>query len=168
MDRESNTEWDVIAGEKADSKIDDFWIETGRNAISDSIANQIDAAKQLISITSILQAIYFAAISFSDLKKELFSYQTNMGGTYLLILIFVSPIIFWLLSLAFSVRVLVPLSRGAMIDSPTGIRSMVQEAIYFKSKYLRAAHLMLIFGFIPLIISIAIYLSLGVFNPALP
>jgi len=43
----------------------------GRSVSKESIAALEDAAKQLISITSLTQGIYFAAISFSDLKKPL-------------------------------------------------------------------------------------------------
>ena len=53
------------------SAMDRFWLETARSVSKESIAALEDAAKQLISITSLTQGIYFAAISFSDQKKAL-------------------------------------------------------------------------------------------------
>ncbi|MGD0951737.1 MAG: hypothetical protein ABR985_04980 [Methanotrichaceae archaeon] len=53
------------------SAMDRFWLETARSVSKESIGALEDAAKQLISITSLTQGIYFAAISFSDLKKTL-------------------------------------------------------------------------------------------------
>lgn len=140
------------------TKEEEFWIEAGKSAVKNAVIKQEDAAKQLISITSILQGIYFAVISFSDLKKAMISQQYQGLELLALVGLFVSPIIIWLFSLGFSVRVLVPITRNTNINSPNDIRIMFMEAIYYKKKFLNYAHSALILGFIPLVASIIVYL----------
>jgi hypothetical protein len=77
---------------------------------------------------------------------------------FALVGLFVSPIIIWLFSLGYSVRVLVPIARNTNLNSPNDIRTIFTEAIYYKMKYLNHAHLALILGFIPLAASIVVYL----------
>jgi hypothetical protein len=74
-----------------------------------------EAAKQLISITSLTQGIYFAAIFFSDLKKVLI---VNDWHGLLLVLLFTSPILLWLISLGFAVRVFIPDTYKTNLQSP--------------------------------------------------
>ena len=51
--------------------MDKFWLTTIQTAAQGSVAALEDAAKQLVTITSFAQTLYFAAISFGDLKKAL-------------------------------------------------------------------------------------------------
>jgi hypothetical protein len=114
------------------SPIDEFWLDLGQNIVREAVNKQEDAAKQLISITSILQGVYFAAISFSELKKTLVA--QNLHGLILieLAVLFASPIIFWIISLRFAVKVLLPIVRTTNLYSPELIGTMHQEAIYHK------------------------------------
>ena len=60
------------ANEKTiEEELDSFWLQMGQDNVKNTINRQEDAAKQLISLTSVVEAIYFAAISFSDLKTAL-------------------------------------------------------------------------------------------------
>ncbi len=74
----------------APSSVDRFWLDAARGAARESIPALEEAAKQLISITSLTQGIYFAAISFSDLKAALV--VQDLQG-WLLVLLFASPIV---------------------------------------------------------------------------
>ncbi len=51
------------------TELDEFWLETARTAVRESIASLEEAAKQLIGAVTLVEGIYFAAISFSDLRK---------------------------------------------------------------------------------------------------
>jgi len=75
-----------ITGERVTEE-DILWLEMGKSVVKDAVHRVEEAAKQLISITSALQAIYFAAISFSDLKKA-FVMQDLYG--WILVALFVS------------------------------------------------------------------------------
>ena len=145
-------------GQKPTS-LDNFWMETGQNAVKEAIGRQEEAAKQLISITSILQAIYFAAISFSNLKNALILQDLHGWLLVIFIALFVSPIALWLISLRFAVRVLVPIIRSTNLNSPTMIQEMYQDAIDYKTKHLQRAHWALVLGFLPLVVCIIVYLA---------
>lgn len=138
--------------------MDRFWLETGKDAVKVACNKQEEAAKQIISITSVLQGIYFAAISFSDLRNALVAQEAWGGAMIAFVAFFVSPTIIWLISLGFAVRVVVPVTRYTSLNSPDLLKKMYQEAIDYKSKYLWRAHMALMLGFVPLVVNIVIYL----------
>jgi len=115
-----------------------------------------EAAKQLISITSLTQGIYFAAISFGDLKKALVIHDWQ---GWLLILLFVSPIVLWLVSLTYAVRVFSPETYKTNLQSPDLAREMLQNIVAYKHKQLRLAHKALLLGFVLLVVNIIAYLG---------
>ena len=51
------------------TELDEFWLETTRTAVKESISSLEEAAKQLIGAVTLVEGIYFAAVSFSDLHK---------------------------------------------------------------------------------------------------
>jgi hypothetical protein len=138
------------------SAMDRFWLETARSISKESIKALEEAAKQLISITSLTQGIYFAAISFSDLKKAL---VVNDWQGWLLLILFASPIVLWLVSLAFAVRVFAPETYKTNLQSPDLAKEMLQEMVAYKHKQLKLAHKALLVGFVLLIINIIVYLG---------
>lgn len=145
---------DEIIGERVTEE-DILWLEMGKSVVKDAVHRVEEAAKQLISITSALQAIYFAAISFSDLKKA-FVMQDLYG--WILVALFVLPIVIWLISLAFAVNVLVPVRREMIYNSPDNMKNVYLGIINDKYLHLKYAHWALILGFIPLIINVIVYL----------
>ena len=138
------------------SAMDRFWLETARNAAKESIRSLEEAAKQLITVTSLTQGIYFAAISFSDLKRALVV-QDEKG--WLLVLLFASPIIFWLISLGYAILVFTPETYKTNLQSP---RSGTRDASGYNRLQAQAAsnayHALLI-GFLLLVANIVIYLG---------
>jgi hypothetical protein len=145
---------DVSAAEP--SAMDRFWLESARGATKESIPALEEAAKQLIAITSLTQGIYFAAISFSDLKKVL---VVNDWQGWLLVLLFTSPIILWLISLAFAVRVFIPETYNTNLQSPDLAKEMLQQMTAYKHQQLLRAHKALLLGFGLLAVNIVIYLG---------
>jgi len=139
------------------SAMDRFWLETARGSAKDSIGALEDAAKQLISITSLTQGIYFAAISFSDLKKSLVV-QDWQG--WLTVLLFASPIVLWLISLTFAVQVFTPETYKTNLRSPDLAKEMLLEMVAYKHHQLRCAHRALLLGFVLLVVNIIVYLGL--------
>lgn len=135
---------------------DVFWMKIGQGVVKDAVGRVEEAAKQLISITSVLQGIYFAAISFSDLKKALVI--VDLQG-WLQAALFVSPIIIWLISLGFAIRVLVPVARKINYVSPDEMRKKYLEIIEYKYRHMQRAHLALVLGFVPLVFNVFVYLA---------
>jgi len=138
------------------TKLDRFWLETAQGAAKDSLDALEEAAKQLISVTCLLQATYFAAIYLSNLKENLVA--ENASG-WLLVLLFVLPVILWLASLSLAVRVFKPVTYKTNLSSPDLARQMYGEMVTYKQKQLQRAHLFLVLGLIPLVLNIVLYLA---------
>lgn len=138
------------------TRLDRFWLETAQGAAKESVTALEEAAKQLISVTSLLQAIYFAAISFSEVKGGLAS-EGAVG--WMLLLMFVLPIVFWLISLSFAVRVFKPETYKTNLSSPDLAQKMYGDMVAYKHRQLRRAHLFLVLGFVPLVVNIVLYLA---------
>ncbi len=137
------------------NEMDRFWLNVTRDAVKGSIGALEEAAKQLISAVSLLQGIYFAAISFSNLRELL---QQN-AYEWPLILLFVSPIVLWLACLAFAVGVFVPKTYETNLNSPTKAKKTYVEIVATKHGRLKIAHKLLLAGFVPLAVAIVVYLS---------
>jgi hypothetical protein len=138
------------------SEMDRFWLDTAQGMVKESVCALEEVAKQLIGVASLLQGIYFAAISFSDLKKVLIVQDTH---GWLLVLLFVSPIIPWLLSVGLAIQVFKPEFYSTNLQSPDLSRKMYDEIVVYKHRYLRYAHWALLAGFILLVINIIVYLG---------
>jgi hypothetical protein len=138
------------------SELDRFWVDVAHGMVKESVSALEGAAKQLISVASLLQGIYFAAISFSDLKKAL-DVQDNQG--WLLVFLFVSPIIPWIISVGLAIRVFKPEFYTTNLQSPYLSRRMYEEIVSYKQRYLRYSYWALLVGFILLAMNIIIYLG---------
>jgi hypothetical protein len=138
------------------SSLDKFWLDAAREANKDSIGSLEEAAKQLITAVTLLQGIYFAAISFSDVKKTM-DVEGNFG--LLRILLFIGPIILWLICLILAVQVFKPETYSTNLSSPDLAKETLTAIVQYKKKRLDQAYLALLFGFIPLIGAIIYYLK---------
>jgi hypothetical protein len=138
------------------SSLDNFWLDTARGAVKESIGSLEEAAKQLITAVTLLQGIYFAAISFSDVKKAM-----DVEGVFgwLKILLFVSPIILWLICLVLAVKVFKPETYKTNLSSPDLAKETLMMIVQYKKAKLDQAYLMLLIGFVPLIGAILYYLK---------
>jgi len=157
MQRPTNTEVHEISGQQVTS-IDKFWLETGEFLIKESIPSLENAAKQLISITSILQTIYFAAISFSNLQKEIASIEQYK---IIVSIIFISPIVCWIVAIAFATLVFIPQSYQTNLKSPTSNERLFLQIAERKHQSLHRAHIWLLLGFFFLLVVLLFYLILS-------
>jgi hypothetical protein len=152
---------DVQGG--AISPLDRFWLDTARNAAKESVSSLEEAAKQLIAIATLTQTIYFAAISFSDLKKALS--QLVLAQQWEFVILLAIPIALWLISLWFAIRVFKPETYRTNLNSPDLAREMYFQVVAYKHKQLQRAYLALAVGFIPLLLNVVLYL---IYAPAPP
>lgn len=135
------------------SNLDTFWIETMRKLTQGSTTSIEDAAKQMIAIISLLQTIYFAAVSFSNLKSTLSLKDP-------LIFLFLSPIALWLGSLALAILVFIPRRYDTNLESPSRSASTFNDIVSFKQKMLFYSYIVLVAGFLMLLVCIFVYLYL--------
>ena len=133
-----------------------FWRGVIESVYKDSLKSFDEAAKQVVSITTLLKAIYVSVVSFSEVREGIRSLQDFQQEliTFLLLL----PLIFWLLSLLFATQVFIPREYPTNLASPEKLQDTYQRIARDKSSTLKKSHLLLILGFIPLLINIIYFL----------
>ena len=104
---------------------------------------------------TLVEGIYFAAVSFSDLRKV-----TAVQGmdAWLRVLLFVSPIVIWLICLFFAVRVFTPETYKTNLSSPELAEGVYKEMVGYKHRNLKTAYLALLAGFVTMMIAVVYYL----------
>lgn len=140
----NNTEPPVVSPEP-----DPFWRENAQKLVGESISTIEEVAKQLIAVNSLLEGIYFHAITFSNVKPVL---------TGWLVVIYLAPIVLWLLSLVFAVITLSPKSYEINIKSSRESKEKFEEVVSRKHTMLKLSEFFLIVSFVPLFFAIAHYL----------
>lgn len=128
-----------------------FWKMNAQKIIGESISTTEDVAKQLITITSLLEGIYFHAIAISDIKLHL-SYITSA--------IYLMPILFWLLSLIFAILALSPKVFMININSSRDSKEKFEDIASRKFYMLTISEYFLVISFVALFAAIAHYLIL--------
>lgn len=126
-----------------------FWKENAQKLVGESVSTIEDAAKQLIAVNSLLEGIYFHAITFSDVKPVLNGW---IAGIYL------APVALWLLSLIFAVLALSPENFRINIESTSASKEVFEEIVSRKYARLQVAEGFLILSFMMLFIAVAHYL----------
>ena len=139
------------------TELDEFWLETARSAVRESIASLEEAAKQLIGAVTLVEGIYFAAVSFSDLRSVMAVQGTEANFR---IVLFVSPIILWLVCLFFAVSVFTPETYKTNLSSPELAEQLYQELVSYTHRNLKRAYWALLAGFVPLVVAMVFYLKL--------
>lgn len=143
-----------------------YWLRLRREAGPASLTPLEDAAKQVVVITSLLQGIYFAAISFSGVKQV--GTTSNIWFNVFIFLTLLT-VIFWMTSLYFATRVFVPESyklpeSGSESGQPEAqaeeIRRAYESISTYKHGKLTTAVQFLCFSFIPFAANVIIYLAL--------
>jgi hypothetical protein len=152
-----------------------YWLKVKREASAGSLTPLEEAAKQVVVITSLLQGIYFAAISFSNIKQV--GNTSNMWFN-LFVGISLITIALWMASLYFATRVFVPEIYSSTLNQTTTtsnqaeftnqvilIREAFDKISTYKHQKLTTAVELLWWSFIPFALNILIYL---IFLPAPP
>ncbi len=151
-----------LTGEEAGSKIEEkeipvevaepnpFWKQNAEKIVGESISSVEDTAKQFVTVTGLLEGIYFHAITFSDVK--------NMEGSA--VWIYAAPLVLWLISLIFAVMVLVRKKYNFNINSIRDSKEKFEKILEGKYKLIRISSLFLILSFVALTIALLHYLGI--------
>ena len=86
----------------------DYWRGVANEAAVQALARIEEAAKQVIAITSALQAAYIAIFALSDLRKQLAGGMQGFLPGWLLLCVFFLPLLFWFISLYQATQVFIP------------------------------------------------------------
>ena len=139
------------------TELEEFWLETARTAVRESAASLEEAAKQLIGAVTLVEGIYFAAVSWSDMKTIM---AVSGWMSWLRILLFVSPIVFWLACLVYATRVFTPETYQTNLSSPDLAEQFHRNLVKYKHKNLKRAHKTLLAGFAFMLAAVIYYLWL--------
>lgn len=147
-----------------------FWLKVRLESKIKGIDVVDEAAKQLVGITGLLQGIYFAAISISDVKKV-----GTIQDAWFLAFVFFSMItvLLWLGCLSFAVKAFLPreyhpnnyVGNQDSTEFIKQISNMYEKVLSYKQKKLRTASTLLWLSFIPLSTNLAIYLIFPLVPP---
>jgi hypothetical protein len=140
-----------------------YWLRVKREASVGSFQPLEDAAKQIVTITSLLQAGYFAAVSVSEVKKA-----NNAADPWFVVFIIFSMLTvgIWIISLFYATRVFIPKVYNAsskeldVNEQVREIRIAYNKTSTYKYENLKIAVNLLRLSFIPFIMNIFIYLAM--------
>jgi len=93
--------------EKILQEMTDHWRKVWNEAPVQALARVEDAAKQMIVVTTGLQGLYIALFVFSTIRAQVMAASGGILGV-LILLLFFTPVVCWLVSLFYATRVFVP------------------------------------------------------------
>lgn len=127
-----------------------FWKQNAEKLVGESISSVEDTAKQFVTITGLLEGIYFHAITFSDVK--------SMEGSS--VLIYAAPLVLWLISLIFAVMVLVRKKYDMNINSSRDSKEKFEKILEGKYQLIQISSVFLILSFVALTIAVLHYMGI--------
>jgi hypothetical protein len=127
-----------------------FWREIGKNMIHESIGTLDETSKQLVTVTAILEGLYFHAIAFSSLRGK-------VSNPWFLIL-YLLPIGLLLLSLSAALLVFFPTRYRLSIHSSEAAQLVYERVIKGKLMFLTISSVFLVLSIISLLIVVFLYL----------
>lgn len=127
-----------------------FWKKNAESLVGGSIAAMEDTAKQIIVVTSLLEGLYFHAITFSDLRGEL------EGG---MLVVYLAPLALWLASLSLAMLTLSRKDYQININSSSDSKQVFEGIVERKYSRLKMAEVFLITSFISLFWAVYSYLT---------
>lgn len=129
---------------------DPFWRENAKKLVEGSVDTLDRMAKELIALVSLLEGLYFHAITFSDLRETL-------GGW--LIWFYLAPIALWMASLLSAVWSLFPKTYNINFGSSRNSKEIYEQIVSKKHFRLKIAAFLLVISFLPLMVAIYYYLN---------
>ncbi len=150
----------------------EYWRGVWNQTPVQAIARIEDAAKQLIAITSALQVLYAAIFTFSSIRMQVSSVQWVLSG-WLLLLLFCTPLICWLMSLAYATRVFVPRIYPGMnfnelsLSAWQKVKDAYGEVAEKKLRWLHRSQQWLVGSFVLVLLAVVLFVLLPA-PPAAP
>ncbi len=144
-------EQDLIYDSPVSEPDDAFWLEQGRKMVAESLASVREAAKAFITGLQVIVAIYLGILGFAQFVPETFSIFQKV--------LFVLPLVCWLIALYFCISVMMTSRIDVFLDSPSDIRE--QSSVLLEEKQ---GHLLKAFGFLAaglLLVVVLLILRLG-------
>ena len=127
-----------------------FWKDTARGLLGESIKSIEETAKQIIGVAGILEVLYFHAIAYSDIRG-------TVNGIW--VLLYVLPLLLWLISLGCALSVFFPNTYDSNISSWRESKATFERIVAQKHGRLKAAGISLALGTLVLCFVMIVYLT---------
>ena len=130
---------------------DEFWITKMKDITADSIKSVEEAGKHIIGMITVMQGIYAAVLAFSGIKEI-------PEANILAAIFYVSPILLWLISLFFALRVFITKKYVYYTNSPDSSKDTFQKISEHKQKNLNISYIFLCLSFVIAVLGILYWL----------
>jgi len=147
----------------------EHWRKVWNEAPVQALTRVEDAAKQMIVVTTGLQGLYLAIFAFSNIRGQVMAAPGGVLGV-LVLLLFFTPVVCWLMSLFSATRVFVPRVRPDVNFNEVSasawqkVKHAYGWASEEKLRWLQYSHRWLIASFVLVLIAVVVL----VFLPATP
>ncbi len=131
-------------------EVREFWRQNTRDLVRESVKSIEETAKQLIGVVSILEGLYFHAITYADIRGKVSTLE-KIG--------YMSPLFFWTLSLVAALLVYFPRAYDTNIASWRHSKRMFQNIVAWKRIWLMIAAVLMVCGGALLLVVLAFYLN---------
>ena len=155
--------------EKLLQDIAEHWRKVWNEAPVQAITRIEDAAKQMIVVTTGLQGLYVAIFAFSTIRAQVMATPGGVPGI-LVLLLFFTPVVCWLMSLFSATRVFVPRVRPGVnfnevsVSAWRKVKDAYGQVSEEKLRWLQYSHRWLIASFVLVLIAVVVL----VFLPTTP
>jgi len=133
---------------------DEFWMCKMREMTANAVKSVEEAAKQLIAMITLIGGIYGAVLAFSGIKEI-------PKGSLWAVLFYASPILLWLVSLFFALRVFKTQTYHYYSNSPDSAEAMFKNIRDFKYRNLNWSHFFVCVSFLVVAVGIMHWLYCG-------
>jgi len=131
---------EIIYDSPAPDPEDKFWLEHGRQMVTESLGAVRSAANAMITALGVIQAIYLGILGFSDFIPTDSSITLKM--------LFFIPLFLWLISLYCCIGVVLTGKLNIFLHSPEDIREKSNQFTLKKQRQLRWGFVFLAAGLV--------------------
>ncbi len=151
--------------EKLLEEMTEHWRTVWNEAPVQALTRVEDAAKQMIMVTTGLQGLYVAIFVFSNIRAQVMGTLGAVSGG-LILLLFFTPLVCWLVSLFYATRVFVPRVRpGVNFNEVSAsawqkVKEAYGRASEEKLRWLQYSHRWLIASFVLVLLAVVVLIFL--------
>lgn len=151
--------------EKILQEMTEHWRKVWNEAPVQALTRVEDAAKQMIVVTTGLQGLYVALFVFSTIRAQVMAAPGGVLGV-LILLLFCTPVVCWLMSLLYATHVFVPRVQPDInfnevsASSWQKVKDAYGRASEEKLRWLHYSHRWLIASFVLVLIAVVVLIFL--------
>lgn len=117
---------------------DAYWLDQGKKLIEGSFAAVQEGAKSLMTGLGLLNTMYLGILGFSDfLPKDM---------PFSLRLLYLIPVLFWLIGLFCAMQVMMTREMRFILFSPDNIRTNIEQSLVLKQRNMNWSFWMIVAG----------------------